>query len=116
MAAAQIGRCQDYAWFSANSQGKTQRVAQKRPNAFGLFDVHGNVWEWLQDCWHGDYSGAPTEGSAWTTGCSNNSRVLRGGSWSNFPALLRSADRDRSTPDIRDNYVGLRLARTLLSP
>jgi len=101
----------DYAWFSANSQGKTQRVAQKRPNAFGLFDMHGNVWEWVQDCWHGDYSGTPTDGSAWTTGCSNNWRVLRGGSWYGSPASLRSADRLRDAPVIRGGG-GLRLART----
>ena len=107
--ASQLG---DYAWFSANSQNKTQRVAQKRPNAFGLFDMHGNVWEWVQDCWHGDYSGAPTDGSAWTTGCSNNYRVLRGGSWINDPTVLRSAGRNRNSPDSRSNYYGLRLART----
>ena len=102
----------DYAWFSANSQNKIQRVAQKRPNAFGLFDMHGNVWEWVQDCWHGDYSGAPTDGSAWTTGCISISRVLRGGSWGNNPAYLRSAIRNGSTPDYRYGSIGLRLART----
>ena len=106
----------DYAWFSANSQVKTQPVAQKRPNAFGLFDMHGNVSEWVQDCWHGDYSGAPTDGSAWTTGCSSSSRVLRGGSWSGSPAVLRSADRSGDSPGIRDGNYGLRLARTLLTP
>ena len=106
----------DYAWFSANSQGKTQRVAQKRPNAFGLFDMHGNVWEWVQDCWHGDYTGAPTDGSAWTTGCSNSSRVRRGGSWDGGPAGLRSADRGWDTPDYRSGGIGLRLARTLFTP
>ena len=87
-------------------------MAQKRPNAFGLFDMHGNVWEWVQDCWHGDYSGAPTDGSAWTTGCSSSSRVLRGGSWSIIPAGLRSAFRFRFTPGVRDGGIGLRLART----
>ena len=102
----------DYAWFDANSQGKTQRVAQKRPNAFGLFDMHGNVWEWLQDCWHGDYTGAPTDGSAWTTGCSSISRVLRGGSGDFYPAILRSAFRYAGTPVIRNINYGLRLART----
>ena len=106
----------DYAWFSANSQGKTQRAAQKRPNSFGLFDMHGNVWEWTQDCWHGDYSGAPTYGSAWTTGCSNNWRVLRGGSWYNLPASLRSAYRYGNAPVNRFDIYGLRLARTLLTP
>ena len=102
----------DYAWFSARSQGNTQRVAQKRPNAFGLFDMHGNVWEWVHDCWHDNYSGAPTDGSAWTTACSANFRVLRGGAWGDDPAFLRSANRSRITPDIRYFNLGLRLART----
>lgn len=106
----------DYAWFSANSQNKTQRVAQKRPNAFGLFDMHGNVWEWVQDCLHRDYSGAPTNGSAWTTACSGSTRVLRGGSWSNDPADLCSAVRVGYMPVIRNFYFGLRLARTLVTP
>ena len=102
----------DYAWFITNSQGKTQQVAQKRPNAFGLFDMHGNVWEWVQDCWHSNYIGAPTDGSAWTTGCISISRVLRGGSWNYNPAILRSANRDRNTPGFRSNSNGLRLGRT----
>ena len=103
----------DYAWFRANSLDKTQRVAQQRPNAFGLYDMHGNVWEWVQDCLHDNYNGAPTDGSAWTTGCSSNDRVLRGGSWLYSPAYLRSAFRLRSTPDLRYGYDGgLRLART----
>ena len=102
----------DYAWFSANSQNKTQRVAQKKPNAFGLFDMHGNVREWMQDCWHDNYAGAPTDGSAWTTSCNNNRRVLRGGFWGLYPADLRSANRDRISPDNRNFDYGLRLART----
>ena len=106
----------DYAWFFGNSQFKTQRVAQKRSNAFGLFDMHGNVWEWVQDCWHGDYTGAPTDGSAWTTGCSSISRVLRGGSWSSSPAILRSAFRDRNAPGNRNGGSGLRLALSTNTP
>ena len=103
----------DYAWFRDNSQSKTQRVAQKRPNAFGLFDMHGNVWEWTQDCWHGNYTGAPADGSAWTTAClDSNYRVLRGGSWNYGPQNLRSANRNRDTPDDRNINYGLRLART----
>ncbi len=76
------------------------------------YDMHGNVWEWTQDCWHTNYSGAPTDGSAWTTGCSDNTRVLRGGSWGNFPAGLRSAFRIRNFPGLRDDSIGFRLART----
>ncbi|NBS74883.1 MAG: formylglycine-generating enzyme family protein, partial [Betaproteobacteria bacterium] len=105
----------DYAWYGGNSQNRTQRMAQKRPNAFGVHDMHGNVWEWTQDCWHDNYTGAPTDGSAWTTGhC--RARALRGGSWVNIPSYLRLAYRDRYMPDNRLNYVGLRLARTLFTP
>jgi formylglycine-generating enzyme required for sulfatase activity len=103
----------NYAWYDRNSGGKTQVVGQKLPNAFGLFDMHGNVWEWTQDCWHGDYGGAPTDGSAWTTGCSGNYRVLRGGSWLNDPAILRSAIRYGVNPDGRNDIIGFRLARDL---
>ena len=102
----------DYAWYRTNSQSKTQRVAQKRPNAFGLFDMHGNVEEWVDDCWHANYSGAPTGGSAWITGCNSTDRVLRGGSLSDNPAILRSAYRFWYSPGYRNVSNGLRLART----
>ena len=83
-----------------------------KPNAFGLHDMHGNVWEWVEDCWHDNYQGAPVNGSAWTTGDCGR-RVLRGGSWGNLPGDLRSAYRNRYSPDIRYNVIGFRLARTL---
>lgn len=107
----------DHAWYLGNSKAwfggnKTQRVAQKKPNAFGLFDMHGNVWEWVQDCWHGNYAGAPMDGSAWTTGCSDGSRMLRGGSWGDYPSILRSANRFWGTQVVRIDGSGLRLART----
>ena len=107
----------DYAWYLGNSKrwfgkAQTQRVAQKRPNAFGLFDMHGNVWEWTQDCWHDNYTGAPSDGSAWTTGCSGSYRVLRSGAWGGFPALLRSSNRGGDSPGYRGGGNGLRLART----
>ena len=105
----------NYAWLGRNNEGKTQVVGQKLPNAFGLYDMHGNVNEWTQDCWHNNYSGAPTDGSAWTTGCGTNDRVLRGGSWG-FSASLRSAIRYRNYPDIRISYFGFRIARTLFTP
>jgi formylglycine-generating enzyme required for sulfatase activity len=83
-------------------------------NAWGLHNVHGNVWEWVEDCWHDNYSGPPTDGSAWTTACGSNvSRVLRGGSWFNVPLILRSAFRFRNRPDSRNYEFGFRLARTL---
>lgn len=102
----------NYAWHARNSGGKTQVVGQKLPNAFGLFDMHGNVWEWTQDCWHSNYSGAPTDGSAWMNGCTDTYWVLRGGSWNLSPAYLRSASRSYFIPDIRVTYFGFRLART----
>ena len=85
-------------------------------NPFGLYNVHGNVWEWTQDCWHENYAGAPTDGSAWATGCAGNARVLRGGSWYSLPAFLRSAIRSRNGPDGRYGFIGFRLARTLFTP
>jgi formylglycine-generating enzyme required for sulfatase activity len=105
-----------HAWYGKNSEGKTQSVGQKLPNAFGLYDVYGNVWEWTQDCWHETYVGAPADGSAWVTGCSGTQRVLRGGSWLGFPAYLRSANRGRDFPGSRENLNGFRLARTLFTP
>jgi formylglycine-generating enzyme required for sulfatase activity len=81
-------------------------------NGFGLFDVHGNVWEWTEDCWNGSYSGAPADGSAWTRGDCGR-RVLRGGSWFDVPRSLRAALRFGYTPSVRDNVFGFRLARTL---
>ncbi len=81
-------------------------------NPFGLCDMHGNVWEWCEDCWNGSYNGAPSDGSAWTTGdCSR--RVLRGGSWNDYPLDLRSANRNWYNPTSRDNSGGFRLARTV---
>ena len=82
-----------------------------RPNAFGLYDMSGNVWEWVEDC-HGDYSGAPTDGSA-RQSCNTEYRVKRGGSWGSTPSLLRLADRNGSMPDIRDSGLGFRVARDI---
>jgi formylglycine-generating enzyme required for sulfatase activity len=85
-------------------------------NNFGLYDMHGNVWEWVADCLHRDYRGAPDDGSAWTTDCvdaAHNVRVLRGGSWYRTPDELRSAHRFSSLGDYRDNDISFRLARDL---
>jgi formylglycine-generating enzyme required for sulfatase activity len=102
----------NYAWYGGNSGRKMQAVGQKRPNAFGLYDMHGNVWEWTQDCWHDTYAGAPTDGSAWNTGCFGNYRVLRGGSFELIPADSRSAYRYGATPVNRGYSSGFRLAKT----
>ena len=93
---------------------KTVAVGSFPANAFGLHDVHGNVWEWVQDCWNDRYAGAPTDGSAWERGeCSR--RVVRGGSWSSNPSGLRSAYRLWSTTGGRNYSDGFRVARTLTS-
>jgi formylglycine-generating enzyme required for sulfatase activity len=81
------------------------------PNAFGLYDMFGNAWQWTADCWHGGYGGAPADGSAWTTQCSGSGHVARGGSWSLYPRFLRAAQRIGYSAGLSD--LGFRLARTL---
>ena len=106
-----VGELGRYGWFNNNSNNTTHPVGEKLPNAFGLHDMHGNVWEWTEDCWNENYSNAPTDGSAWTAGnCSL--RVVRGGSWYIDPQYLRSAGRDRFTTASRFSSVGFRVART----
>ena len=77
---------------------KTVPVGSFKPNAWGLYDMPGNVWEWCEDVWHDSYQGAPTDGSAWTRGVDQGRRVLRGGSWLDYPRFCRSAFRGRYTP------------------
>ena len=91
---------------------KTTPVGKFAANAFGLHDVHGNVREWVEDCWNGSYDGAPLDGSAWVSG-NCRQRVLRGGSWLNGPGYLRSAFRYTHTTGYRDFVAGFRVARTL---
>ncbi|GAB6051225.1 hypothetical protein JCM17960_00450 [Magnetospira thiophila] len=102
----------DVAWFDKNSGSQTHSVGGKQPNPFGVHDMHGNVWEWVQDCYQDRYANTPTDGSA-REGNNSCHRVVRGGSWSNVPRDLRSAYRDWGPPDGRDSYLGFRLARTL---
>jgi formylglycine-generating enzyme required for sulfatase activity len=103
---------EEYAWFSKNSDGKTQPVGTKKPNAFGLYDMYGNVWQWVEDCYEESYSGAPTDGSAVaSTACGR--RVLRGGSWSGEPDHLRSSNRNGFITLFRIGNVGFRVGRTL---
>ena len=91
----------------------TSPIGSFPANAFGLYDMHGNVWEWVDDCWHNsNYNGAPTDGSAWMSGeCPG--RVLRGGSFDVPPRYLRSAIRGGSPPWDRKVGMGFRVARTV---
>jgi formylglycine-generating enzyme required for sulfatase activity len=91
---------------------KTVEVGTFAKNAFGLHDMHGNVWEWVQDCYKDSYQGAPTDGSA-VVGRDCGLRILRGGAWNYFPQLLRSAYRYATAPDIRLDMVGFRVASPL---
>ena len=91
---------------------QTAPVESFPPNRWGLHDMHGNVSEWVQDCWNDNYQGAPADGTAWASGdCSR--RVLRGGSWDNIPWFLRSAYRLRGATTDRDHRLGFRVARTI---
>ena len=124
--AARAGTQTTYSWGDeigvnrANCDGcgsrwdndRTAPVGSFGANAWGLHDMHGNVWEWVEDCWNGSYAGSPADGSAWLSG-SCDVRVLRGGSWIHNPSGLGAAFRGRSTTGFRGNYVGFRVARTL---
>ena len=99
---------EDYAWYVENSEGRTHRVKTRSPNPWGLYDVYGNVWEWVQDAYvdrlPGERDPLVTTGSI---------RVLRGGGWHDEARDLRSAVRGRSPPDFRISFFGFRLVRTL---
>jgi formylglycine-generating enzyme required for sulfatase activity len=124
--AARAGTQTTYSWGNeigrgnANCNGCGSRwdnreaapVGSFSPNAFGLYDMHGNVAEWVEDCGNNDYHGAPQDGSAWATGqC--DMRVLRGGSWLNEPRIIASASRISSVPSMAYQHLGFRIARTL---
>jgi len=113
--ACRAGTTGDYAgdvdalgWYSKNSDNKSHPIGQKQANAFGLYDMHGNVVEWCEDVWHENYNGAPGDGSAWKSGDSDE-RVLRGGWWNSDANSLRSAYRDDSPSGGRLSYFGFRV-------
>jgi formylglycine-generating enzyme required for sulfatase activity len=125
--AARAGSATAYPWGDEIGEGnancggcgsewdgrQTSPVGSFKPNAFGLYDMQGNVFQWIEDCYHGNYNGAPTDGSAWTSGDCNR-RVLRGGSWGSVPQNLRSANRIGNATGNRYNSLGFRVGRTLI--
>jgi formylglycine-generating enzyme required for sulfatase activity len=104
-----------YVYAGGGSRGeylrRTVPVDSFRPNPWGLYNVHGNAWQWMEDCYYANYNGAPAEGSAWTNGNCNSGRAVRGGSWISNPKVLRAAARNGFTSEL--SFVGFRLSRTL---
>ena len=98
------------AW-AGDEFGSTHAVGQKQANAWGIYDMSGNVWEWTQDCAHADYKGAPADGSAWEANSECQSRMLRGGSWLSGPQYGRVGLRFGFTPNFRAGDFGFRVVR-----
>jgi formylglycine-generating enzyme required for sulfatase activity len=103
-------------WYCENSGERTHPVGEKEPNAFGLFDMHGNVMEWCEDNWHDNYKGAPADGSAWVDNKPGGDRVVRGGSWNYGHGTCRSAYRSRGSPEYRNVFIGFRVVLLSSSP
>ena len=97
-----------YAWTNRNAGGMTREVGLLRPNAWGLYDMHGNMWEWIWDRWGTHPSAAQTDPTGAAAG---DFRVIRGGSWNNTPAGARSANRNIGNPDLRFETIGFRVVR-----
>ena len=104
-------------WYSKNCGGRTHTVGQKKPNSLGIYDMSGNVDEWVEDDWHDNYNGAPDDGSAWIDKPRDNGRVIRGGCWHYDAGRCRSASRSIYGRGYRDDGLGFRLTKSVtLSP
>lgn len=104
-------RLSEYAWFGHGGNVGTRPVGKRKPNAWGLFDMYGNVWEWVEDCWHDDYQGAPADSTAWLKDGDCGVRVLRGGGWNSESFYVRSQVRGSYPFDLNDVSNGFRLAK-----
>jgi formylglycine-generating enzyme required for sulfatase activity len=100
----------DFLWYTNNSGKRTQIVGLKKQNSWNLCDMHGNVWEWVQDRWHSSYVGAPTDSSEWDEG-SNPNRIARGGSWNTLAKGCRAATRLYYRPGTKTDHLGFRVLR-----
>ena len=103
-----VKRLTDYAWYTGNAAGNDPPVGAKKPNPWGLYDIHGYLWEWCRDVGHDNYEGAPLDGSAWTEGGTQETRIMRGGSWKDPAEKLGSAYRLSRAKGTKDDAVGLR--------
>ena len=97
-----------YAWFKGNAKGNDPPVGAKKPNPWGLYDIHGYLWEWCADPWHSSYAGAPPDGTTWKSAGNSATGVLRGGSWKDKAEVLTSSFRRSAPRSLRDEAVGLR--------
>jgi len=112
---ARYGPIDEVAWYANNSDGKTHEVAQKRPNAWNLYDTLGNVWEWVDDRYGKNYYAASPERDPRGPD-SGDGRVLRGGSWSNYPRVVRVSFRYWINPGLRGNYGRFRCGGEVFAP
>lgn len=104
-------KLKEVGWYDLKSHEETKPVGMKIQNELGIYDMSGNVGEWCEDVFHLDYLGAPKDGNAWTSEGEQESRVIRGGSWSSPNNYCRSANRDQRDADDRVSFIGFRLIR-----
>lgn len=101
------------AWYNGNSGNRPHSVGKKSANGFGLQDMSGNALEWVEDCWHDSYTGAPADGHSWNNRCDREERVQRGGSWYDYAEHSLASYRTSDHPTARTEYAGFRVARSL---